>query len=100
MRMRLTQPNTFYGFKTWIHPEARGLRLFEQMRKYLDTLSLTDGTPRGIAYINRTNLASWASIKRDPLYRQVGWSVHASWGAASWTFSTPRRTRLDCCRPE
>lgn len=93
LQMRLTQPNTFYGFKTWIDPEARGKRLFQQMREYLDTLSLSEETRLGIAYIRLTNLASWASMQRDPLYRQVGWTVHASWGAASWTLSSPGASR-------
>ena len=87
--MKLTQPNTFYGFKAWIDPEARGLRLFEHMRQYLDVLVVADGFNMAIGYINIDNLASWSSFRREPLCRQVGWSVHASWGAASWTYSTP-----------
>ena len=93
MSLHLTPDNAFIGFKTWVEAEARGLRLFEKMRRFLDLKFLSAGVPFGISYIGLSNQASWASMARDPYYRVVGWLVIADWGRLTWTHVSPGAAR-------
>ena len=86
--VRLVRPKTFFGFKSWVDPTVRGLRLFQKMRQYQDHGYSAMGILQGIAYVSVSNNSSWASMQRDPNYRQLGFLVHANWGQLAWTFTT------------
>ena len=86
--VRLNHPETFFGFKTWVDPNVRGLRLFQKMREYLDLRGKPEHRNLGVAYIDVRNHSSWASMARDVNYRQVGFLYHANWGRFSWTLTS------------
>ena len=97
IQMALTRDDAFIGYKTWVDPQVRGLRLFEKMRLFLDGETMARGINLGVSYIEQINESSWASMRRDPLSAQVGWSLHfrplgwsiRSAGAKDWVKFQP-----------
>ncbi|MEM7097835.1 MAG: hypothetical protein AAF541_06200 [Pseudomonadota bacterium] len=89
LSVRLKQENTFFGFKTWVERQARGMGLFQKMREYQDLHSQSIGTRLGVAYINVNNHSSWASMQRDVRYKKVGYLVYAGWGKLAWSWVSP-----------
>lgn len=91
----------FYGYKTLVLPEYRGVRLFQVLRGLFDAEYVERGLTRSVGYVAMRNLPSMASLELDPEHERIGLALVFTRGwRGAWVLGRAREhIRLER-RPE
>jgi hypothetical protein len=73
--IRIDLQPQFYGYKTLVLPQYRGLRLFQVLRALFDPQYVEHGLTEGVSYVAVRNLPSIASVELDPELDRIGYAV-------------------------
>ena len=93
--LRLHGRGIRYGYKAFVLPEYRGIRLSGSNARFHDHLFIKDGINDDVGYIALHNLASIKNAYRDPNRNFIGLAGFLKFGGRYFTFRTPKvRTLL------
>ena len=85
--------HTRYGYKSFVHPHYRGMRLAQSLGQSADPDYAARGITKDVSYVDLDNLASLRSNFRNPTRRVVGLAGYWQIGKKYWTFRTPGARR-------
>ena len=88
--IRLQKPGMTYGYKGFVLPEYRGMRLHYSNTHVGNRYFFDKGNSSNVAYIALHNLGSMKYASRDPDREYIGFAGYLSFGRHYWTFRTPK----------
>ena len=87
--LRLHAEGVRYGYKAFVLPQYRGMKLSSSNARCHDHLFVENGVTTDVGYIDLHNLASMKNAFRDPNRTLIGYAGYLQRGQRYWTFRTP-----------
>ncbi len=90
--LQVEHPQAYYSYKSWVSPGLRGLRMSETLRGLYDAKFSSDELTSAFGYVSLHNLASMASLERNPEQKRCGYAVilNGKRKARTWCTSKAR----------
>ena len=87
--LRIHAADTRYGYKSFVLPAYRGIRLSQSNARVYDHYFISKGIHTDVGYVDLHNLASLKNTYRDPDRKNVGYAGYLELGGRYHTWRTP-----------